>query len=373
MTSALSNPLADALNHDAPRFNARFERAAAQMPRLEPAEFADFLRRYVGPIAQSVAAVAPDRVFQAVEALYRVALQTVGRELPQRYPTILDLWQVFNRLPNLIAQDASAVTALTINVTCNLADTPGARVGDLLAGLKNIGPGIQNIAVLRDSLTVLAWRAGYAHARSSALDAILQMPPEIAQAILGVPLPNPSPAERGFRIKEPHSNASSDAYSLSFGEGWGGESASIVARLRTDPWLRPDDLIGTQPVRTPRIAYRPGGFRGFGGPFLRPPTVARYDGQFVLTDGETWCTLATDTFGATLRRLDTVPKTAPQPVSQRWLVMADGQISNGAERFQSEALANATSWASDDTTLVITTALSYKAYVIGWLPVKRTP
>ena len=341
-----SQYLADALKRDPARFNARFQTAVATMPRLDGERFAQFLREHVAPIAEAVGTSEPDRVFPVVDQLYRVALQVVGREMPERYPAIDDLWACLADLAVPFAADPRAA-AMAINVCCNVADVPGGRPQQLIDDLRRIAPHIETGETLRQVLAILAWRAGYSQARLAALSAARELPPHVAVRCL-------LPAEH-----TPETIAETVSV------------PNILDHLAGDPWTRPEGYL-TQygPPRAPRIASRAGGFRGFAGPFLRPPTVARHDGHFVLTDGFSWWALATDIFGTTLRRLDTAPTSPVQAPEPRWLVTPDGQVAHGVERFQVEALSNPTSWAADESTLVITTGLSHKAYVVGWLPVE---
>src|SRR5262249_14803341 len=119
---------------------------------------------------------------------------------------------------------------------------------------------------------VCAWRAGLAHLREGALETCGRLAPKLARAALGL-----SPAAKSLPLE------------------------TVVQELRADPWLDPASLgKAPAPEKRLRVVGAVGAFRGFGGPFLRPPRVAYAEGHFLASDGERCWVLCADRFGATL-------------------------------------------------------------------------
>jgi hypothetical protein len=97
-----------------------------------------------------------------------------------------------------------------------------------------------------------------------------------------------------------------------------GDVVTRLARLRADPWY--DPTLGSRRTEPQRV----GGFRGFGGPFVRPPLVAPAagplpdplpgpdagpgaGGRVVAFDGEGAWYVCADAFGTGLVRAATEP------------------------------------------------------------------
>jgi hypothetical protein len=112
---------------------------------------------------------------------------------------------------------------------------------------------------------VAGWRSGMAAYRTDALAVAGRLDPALAAAALGMPT-----------------------------DGW--EPAAFLARLRDDPWFDP---AAPAPVEGggPRPPAAVGSFRGFGGPFVRPPTLAVVAGRVLATDGDDWFAVFADAFG----------------------------------------------------------------------------
>jgi hypothetical protein len=74
--------------------------------------------------------------------------------------------------------------------------------------------------------------------------------------------------------------------------------SETVRRMHAERWWRPGRSMPTSPA----VAHRVGGFRGFGGPFLRPPRLGTRDEHIVVCSGDEAWTLHADVWGATLTR-----------------------------------------------------------------------
>ncbi|MCP4687781.1 MAG: hypothetical protein GY859_07005, partial [Desulfobacterales bacterium] len=111
-----------------------------------------------------------------------------------------------------------------------------------------------------------AWRSGLAHLRERALAAARELPPEAASGALNTPA-----------------------------------NAGLLQRMEENPWFSPGKT-GSADAGSGGLVFRcrMGGFRGFGGPFLKPPAVARVEQCFVASDGESGCAVFADCFGASV-------------------------------------------------------------------------
>lgn len=338
MEELIRGPFARALEAGRPRYNALFAQARQATPRLEPAAFADFLRSIVAPIIDAVAQAAPGKVHEASDALYEMALDLVARDFPTRYPLVVEGWRrLLGGLPWHLAAAPGLFAGSATNALYNLSVVPGARPGEWIESLRGLGEVCDNPATLLEAGKVAAWRAGLAHYREGALDTCARLDPMLACGALGIADPGADPP-----------------------------LGKILEGLHANPWARPEDLL-RPPARQPDldVVARVGGFRGFGGPFLRPPTVACSGGTFYVSDGEAcWCLLA-DAFGATLHRVGEglpSPSEGPEP---HFRVERGGKVSHGRHTQTFAGLEGWTSLAATPTTLAATVPLSHLVFLIA--------
>ncbi|HEU5056302.1 MAG TPA: hypothetical protein VFU21_07245, partial [Kofleriaceae bacterium] len=261
--------------------NARFAMARRRLPALEAGAFGQFLVAAAGPLCEAV----PARDASAVaHAAYDAALELCGQRLAgagARDGRVGDAWSAL-LVPAAarIAEAPERALAATANALVHLAASPGARpeawaqrMGELAAR-----------AALDEWLAagqVAAWTAGLAHYRASALELADRLPPALALAAVGAP----------------------DA------SDW----AEVRARLRADPWHVP-----ARPESGTRVVARVGAFRGFGGLFPVPPTVAGGGDRFLVeSDGDLWVLFA-DAWGATFHRAGDQDRPAGGGRAPRW-------------------------------------------------------
>ena len=112
-----------------------------------------------------------------------------------------------------------------------------------------------------------------------------------------------------------------------------------------------------------RIVARAGAFRGFGGLFLAPPTVAVHDGDFVVTDGQGAWRLCADACGATFTRADAAP--AGASLAGPFRVEAEGCVIHGRQSQTFPEFADVLSWASSEHTLAVTSPYSHAVYLVA--------
>lgn len=277
----ISTPLAEALEARRPEFNARFRLAAQRYPQLDGQELLRFIADAVDPLAQSVHALRPDAVGDVVSVAYDCALQLVGQRLSLdagRYGAIPEMWRdVLPSAAAAIAKQPARVIASLTNAAHQLASSESADVTRWIRSLQEVAPRCATPDELLIVGQVSAWQCGLAHYREGVLGAIRSLPPALACAVLGV-------------------NAR--------------QYEATLQRLQEDRWFDP----AHPNAGSLRIVRSAGAFRGFGGPFLQPPTLKSTDNGWLVQSAEDYWLLVADAFGATLHR-STVEEWKAQPAS----------------------------------------------------------
>jgi hypothetical protein len=201
-----------------------------------------------------------------------------------------------------------------------------------------LSPTCGSVGELLEAAKVLAWRAGLAHYRASALDLCRRLAPRVAAAALSLPAVE---LERD-------------------------EVDTVVNQLLADPWLDPAAAIHGEPdSQHLHLVGRVGAFRGFGGTFMRPPQVTAPGGNFVASDGEHHWRLHADRFGATLHRIAVVPTAPPVLAAPLFKLGLRGKISRGAHSAVFTDLLVSHGSAANQSTLAVTTPLSHAVYLIA--------
>ncbi len=347
MEALIGGRLAKVLAEGRGRYNALFAAARKTWPLLDAEAFAGHVRAAVAPVAEAVADAAPARVEAAVDALYEVSLELCAKGLigeRSRVPGFGDAWAaLLGAVAGLLAAAPRVVAPSLTNALYNLMVAPGVRWRAWTDDLRGLAPLCADAEALLGAGQVLAWRAGLAHFREGALDVSARLPTPVARAALGVAPGGAPPVDE------------------------------LVERLRRDPWLHPGRAAeAAEGGRALRLVAAVGGFRGFGGPFIRPPAVAVAEGRFLVSDGDEVWVLAADVFGATLRRTPgaapPVPPSAKRLEAGEFTVDGEGGVSHDGERRVFPELLDPASAASDGTTLAVTVPLSHRVYLVAPAP-----
>ncbi len=244
----MSKPLYTALMKNQDAFNMRFNVARRAKPRIDADAFKEHLRTTVGPIVDAVHVTRPDRVDEVVDVLYDLSLQLLGSQFlgpTSRYPEIAYGWKnVLPELPHLVAESPRKFTGAVTNALYNLSVAKVPSYMMWTTTFVEIGRRVSNVTTALEAGKVAAWRAGLAHYREGALQALLRLAPDVALLALGI--------DNGVNLPV----------------------GTVYERLREDPWLHPAALSkqSDAPLRL-QIVARIGAFRGFGGTFMRPPIV----------------------------------------------------------------------------------------------------
>jgi hypothetical protein len=329
------------------KLNARFAMARRRMPALDGEAFGGFLIEAVGPLAEAVAAAQSDRVGDVVHAAYDVALELCGQRLAgagARDPRIGAAWgAVVRGAAQVIVEEPARALAASANAIASLAATPGARPDAWAASMVRVADGAPRVdaATWLAAGKVLAWRAGMAHYRAGALETADLLSPALALALVGA-----AP-----------------------GDSW----PAIRARLQNDPWFVPGAAEAAA-AREARVVARVGGFRGFGGLFTAPPTVAAgaVDRFLVGSGGERWVLFA-DACGATFHRASDAdrPRTATSAATAAEAVAVRGRkLQHGGAAVDLPVRGAITSHATTARTVAVTSAQTH-AIVLVALPVSK--
>ncbi len=337
MEKLSDGPLARALERERERFNARFAYAKRVNRGLDPADFAEHLRLVAAPIVDAVAALKPERVDEVVAALYEVSLDLLGHDClgsGSRYPEVTEVWQkLLPRLPAFLAADPERLAASISNAVYNLAAQPQANAELWIQSMERLAPSCADVDQLLDLGKVLAWRAGMAHYRESALEVWAGLPTELMHEAVGV-----------------KQTADASRYQL-------------IAAM-ADPWHWTGVTRGLK-RRQLEIVASVGGFRGFGGPFVNPPQATAKDGQLYLYDRQSCWALHADCFGATLQRFGPNKPDGARATNKEFSINAQGEVSKGKTTAQFPVLKNYSSAATEDGTFAVTLPRSHKVFLVA--------
>jgi hypothetical protein len=344
----VSGPAADALRDGRQRFNALFAVARQAHPVLDAGFFAAQLARRLPPAVEAADALLPGSALPVAEALFEALLElsAAGRlgESAAGLDEVFDV--VLPACAGHLTRVPRTVAAAICNAYLQVAAVPGARTAQWCSLLATAAPQAPSIEALLDAGLVAAWRAGMAHARTAALDALRRLEPHVAGAALGM---------AGLTTED------LDALVASRWSGPAPAPPVGVAAPAAEPAGGGRERLA--------VVGRVGAFRGFGGGFLVPPRVLGVeDGVFAVEGGTGVWWLHADRFGATLRR------GAPEAAgggSGALRIGPDGAVTvEGVAELTLAvpALAGATSAVSSADTLAATTAGSHSVVLVALVP-----
>jgi hypothetical protein len=333
MEGVIAPAFARAVEAGRSRYNTLFVQARRTRVALDGDEFLCHLRRAVNPVVAAVDTVAPDRVPAVVDALYELSLELVRKavlgararsvEVDRLWPGLLQSVAV-----HLAAQPRRVAAALT-NGLYNLATTPGCRAEAWCDAVTALAPLCPEPELLLRAAQVAGWRCGLAHFREAALALAGELPAPVTRAALGA---DATPSE----------------------------IPQLLQRLQADPWFPP---AGPQPARGLRQVAVVGGFRGFGGVFLRPPRVAYHQGHFFAFDGiECWLVTA-DACGAAFHRAGAALPADESDVT--FAIDASGTVTARRAKQKFAHLKDSTSRACNKNTLAVTLPHSHALCLIA--------
>ncbi|MFC0108204.1 hypothetical protein [Kibdelosporangium aridum] len=299
------SPFHQALQANRDRYNAQFRLARHRSKNLDANAFLKHLNDFARPVVDRAGG---DPV-EVTDALVDLSFASNGR-LPQHLGTVL-LDQA-----RFVAMEPRRVSVALANALHHLESEPDTRPLRWVALMRHLNQYADTAESLLDLGAVAAWTTGLAALREAALDIAPKLHPDALRYLT---------------------------------------STTDVPLLKASRWWAVD-YTGL------RIVRRLGKFRGFGGTFIRPPTVFLARGHLHATDGEhTWRVYA-DRFGGSLRRTEPVEPEHHEPT----LTLSDkGVVRLNGTTFDHPDLANASSWVSWDNTLAVTTPFTHSIIFVA--------
>ena len=313
---------AQALERGRERYNAAYHAARRGGAAMDPQAFLQHIQAVVVPIVDAVSTPMAERTAGVLDALYSVSIQLFCTSLlgpGAKNPAVNRVWtELLPALTHLLVRDPQRLVAALSNAAHNIAATPEAKLDFWVKDLLRLAPHCTDVSDLLEAGKIAAWRAGMAHYRKGALAAAKVLPPALAEASLQAPV-------------------------------------EMAERWQSDPWAELGGRVNLS------IVGRAGAFRGFGGKFIRPPTVQSTAGQLFANDGEGTWQLIADRFGCVFIRHDVPPRNEQSGVTVKF----DGLVVFPDQRAMFSELASATSFAFDGVTLAVTIPTSHAVYLVA--------
>jgi hypothetical protein len=253
-------------------FNERFNMARRIYPDLDAAAFTYFLTDILDPLVTQAERIDPGSLPSFVDAAYLIGLELTGKKFigPGARSSVHDtLWKmIFPSIITLLLKEPGSIMSKLSNAADQIEAELHAGVDDWLLSIEQNGPLCQDIDSLLSMVQVSAWKCGMAHYRNTAIPLLTKIPSRCCNTLFGA----------------------------ADNVDWQQE----ITKLQADPWYSP--AINIKKPRIP-VRLQAGGFRGFGGPFIRPPVAVDYEGNKLLWCDNEWWVVHADIFGVTCKRL----------------------------------------------------------------------
>ncbi len=333
--------LVQSLRREREGLNARFAARRLAGTVIDGPSLLEHLRDRVAPILRSVHAAAPGRTDAVLVTLYEVSLDLLASALigpSAKHPHVTDAWlRVLPPAARWVAEDPLRVAGCVSNAICRVAGHRGARPEEWIVRMASLARECESLRQWLDCGRVAAWLAGLVQFRRIALETVARLPRKTAAAVLGLP-------------------AETTAESLSEG----------LRRLSGNPWCSVESAFAESRSEGPPACVRSAGaFRGFGGEFLRPPTVRAVGDRLYATDGHGTWRLMADVYGTWLCRTADPPPGAGSARPATVTLADDGTVRWDGTSVRFTALAGASACAWDGFTLAVTTPTSHHVVLIG--------
>jgi hypothetical protein len=329
----------EALDIDRESLNQRFQ-FAARRQRIDGPEFLRHLAERVNPVVAAVHELFPERSRAVSSELFDISLDLFGGSIlggESDLPVMDRLWrQLLPGIARFVARDPHRVVGSLCNGLLQIQWQTGHGAENWLKRMLAIAPACASSQQLLDAGKVLGWTCGMAQFRGAALRLARQIDRDLLIDILGL-------AE---------TTASEDLERL-------------IDQWEHDPWSSPP--TDAPPARRLRQVAKIGAFRGFGGPFLFPPTVLATQGRLLVGDTESQWQLHADRFGSYFHRVgegklrrqnSKAGKSDPN-------IATDGIVTWNGGRFPFPQLAGSTTAAFDGVTLAVTLPNSFHIFLLA--------
>jgi hypothetical protein len=331
---------AEVLRTERDSLNQRFALRRRAGARIDEAAFHEHLRTTVNDLATGVAPLLPERVRAVVNGLYDVSLDLFAAGLlgiETKHPHVITAWRdVLPQAMKLLARDPHRLAGCLSNAVDHLAGYPSARPREWIEIMATASPVCESVAQWLDAGKVAAWRCGLVQYRQHALDLARQLPCRLATCCFGL---RDQIDEAAWRRR--------------------------LERATADRWFSPINGDVAADRAAPRVVRVAGGFRGFGGPCVRPPQVTSHTGRLLVQDGDGNWELLADVFGTYWHRVphnSRSPKSVPQAEPA---IDKRGRVTWGDASTVLPELAEVESFASDGQTLAVTLPTSHHVFLVA--------
>lgn len=312
-------------------FNRRTVEARRHHQGFDQEAFAAFLAGQVDALVAAVAQRDPGRTGDVASAAYDIALELAGLGLigaRARSQVLSDAWrELMPACADLVARDPAAVLGLLSNAVLHLETVGSARRTQWIGEMAALAPRLESTGQLRAAGQVLAWRAGVAHFRKSALAAADGLPEVLALA--------------AYRAPE------------------AGSWSALRTRIENDPCWRATVDGPAQP------AYEVGAFAGFGGAFATPPEVRSGGDHFLVRSGGRHFLLLADAYGSSLPGASALEFDEAAAMSQapRFLIEG-GRLTVGHQQIALDLPADGLALCATAATLAITSPYTHAIVLV---------
>jgi hypothetical protein len=238
-----------------------------------------------------------------------------------------------------VAENPKGAAAAVSNAAYNLAVERNIRGEEWVRLMASAGESIPDLETFRKAGILAAWRCGMAHYREDALKICKHLPLPVLRIL----------------------------FALADDAGDEGRK-NLLRALADDPWRSADVRTGDGQGKELLIVGACGGFRGFGGVFIRPPVVRIVDGMFNAFDGEYQWALHADGFGVTLHRLSQGAPEGSSAGNDGFSIDPKGRVWFKYRTKAFPELAGSLSHAATENTLAVTMPHSHLIFLIACVP-----
>ena len=332
--------LVEAIELERESLNQRFKFAARQH-RIDPQAFLEHMTERVNPIIAAVHAVFPERLRIVTSELFNVSLDLFAASLlsaDAELPILDRLWrELLPKIPQFIARDPHRVTGSLCNAVLQIYRQTASGAEDWLNRMGEMAPRCSSPQQMLDAGKVLSWTCGMAQYRIAALQSARQLDHELLVRIFALPESITSEQMTG-----------------------------LLDRWEQNPWQAPsaDSPTSNAVIQVATV----GAFRGFGGAFLSPPTVAFEEGNLIVDDFRSIWQLYADRFGSYFHRVGDShgrKRVAKAKRTDPVRIAGDGTVSWNSRSFQFSHLASATSAAFNGVTFAVTIPNSFHVFLLA--------
>jgi hypothetical protein len=330
----------DALRASRESFNRRFAQRRYAGAKIDEQAFQEHLQTTVNDLVGCIAAVQQERVQPVLDSLFDASLDLFEAGLlgaEARHPHVIAAWrEILPHASRLLAREPARIVGCLSNAADRIATQTSARPDEWTKAMRDLSQHCDSVSQWLNVGKVLAWRVGMVQYRSAALHLARELPCRLSARCFELP----------DDINEMDWHKQLD-------------------KLERDRWFSPLTRAAA-PSLALRIVRTTGGFRGFGGPCLRPPTVNASADMLFIADGcETWQLIA-DAFGTLWYRVRTAPPqckavgmASKVTIDRRGRIAWDGICQDFPE------LAEASSFDCDGQTLAVTVPTSHHVFLVA--------